>query len=377
MILILFNFILENEWNDLMSKNAYETNLELTEKFRYAHLTSKPTHELNRSEKALEILKCKYNILYYLENYCKIPLPGGGSTELQINDKLRTVALLYQASVPHIFQTSRQSSKTTIEICCGAWYVNFWQNVKIMFFNTKIPENKKNLAEIKKMLLLLPNWMCSFDPKRDPNNVEKFRNGIESEINLMSIDRQDPDATARGNTGALYLDEFGFLKNIHTAYTPLSFIYTNYSRIARKNYVPAPFSITSTPADPLSPEGELFQDLWEKVPEVTYEEIKDLLPHEIFNYVDKLSDFRMAKVYQYWYEYPDRCEKTLYDPENPHNILDLLQDPFVDIKELEKHSASAAEYIKEVRSKCKTKTQLRREVNNMLPIERKLYLVTR
>lgn len=347
-----------------MSNNKiYTFNKDLFEKFKYAHLTKKPEGKLTKEQQALEILKCKYNILYYLENYSMIPLPGGGSTMLEVNDKLRTVALLYQASVIHIFQTSRQSSKTTIQLCCTTWYINFWENVKILFFNTKASDNKKNLLEIKKMIALLPKWMRSFDPKRDPNNVEKFRNGIESEITLMSIDRQSPDATGRGNTGAIYLDEFGFLHNIHIAYTPLSFIYSNYSRISNKNYVPAPYAITSTPADPMTAEGELFQTLWEKAFEVNYDDIKDMLPHEIKKYIETNSDSNIAKVFQFWYEYPDRCEKELYNPENDENILHLLMDPFVDIKELAEYSDKAAEYLKSVRILCKTKTQLRREVN--------------
>lgn len=347
------------------SKNTYELNKNMFEKFQYIHLTKKPEGKLSYEQQALEILKCKYNILYYLENYARIPIPGGGSVQLLLNDKLRTVALLFQSSTPHIFQTSRQSSKTTIQLCCTTWYTNFWENVKTMFFNMKIPDNKKNLSEVKKMIALLPPWMRSFDPKRDPNNVEKFRNGIQSEINLLTIDKQNPDATGRGNTGSVYLDEFGFLKNIHIAYSPISFVYVNYARISRSNYVPAPFSITSTPADPITPEGEMFQTLWERAPEVTYDEIKDLLPHEVYDYVDSLSEYKMAKVYQYWYEYPGRCEKSLFDPNNDDNILHLLEDPFVDLKELEEYSKEAVEYLKEVRSKCKTKTQLRREVNSI------------
>lgn len=346
-------------------KSNYDLNKELFEKFKYVHLEKKPEGKLTKEQQAMEIIKCKYNILYYLENYAMIPLPGGGSTKLEINDKLRAVALLYQASVIHIFQTSRQSSKTTIQLCCASWYINFWENVKILFFNMKASDNKKNLLEIKKMVALMPKWMRSYDPKRDPNNVEKFRNGIQSEIILMSIDKQNPDATGRGNTGAIYLDEFGFLHNIHIAHTPLSFVYSNYARISNNNYVPAPYAITSTPADPMTAEGELFQSLWEKAFEINYSDIKDMLPHEIKKYVEKNSESNIAKVYQFWYEYPDRCEKELYNPENEDNILHLLTDPFVDISELTEYSEKAANYLKAVRILCKTKTQLRREVNSI------------
>lgn len=337
-------------------------NHELFKYFKNFDNAVKPEHTLNKQEQMLEVLKCKYNVLYYINNYLLIPLPGGGSTKLLTNDKLKTVALLYQASVTHMFQTSRQSSKTTIEISCTSWYINFWENTKILFYNRLRSDNKKNLRDIKKIISLLPKWMRTYDPKIHPNNVETLRNGIDSSIELLIIPKDDPDAAGRGNTAGLYLDEFGFLKNIHIAFTPLAFIYSNYSRIARYNYAPAPFAITSTPADPVTPEGYEFMKLWNNATEITYDEIKDMLPHEIYDYVKENTDNLFAKVYQNWYEFPGRCKSELYDPNNPDNILHLLEDPFVDLEELAKYDQNAVDYLKEVRSKCQTKTQLRREV---------------
>lgn len=337
-------------------------NKELFKKFKQFDNQIKPDKILTKEEQILEILKCKYNILYYINNYLRIPLSGGGSTPLLLNDKLRTVALLYQASVTTVFQTARQSSKTTIIIACSSWYINFWENTKVLFYNRQRSDNKKNLRDIKKILSLLPEWMVTYNPKIHPNNVETLRNGIDSSIELAIIPKDDPDAAGRGNTAGLYLDEFGFLKNIHIAYTPLSFVYSNYSRISRSNYAPAPFSITSTPADPVTPEGEMFMNLWNDATEITFEEIKYMLPHEIYEYVNQRTDNLLVKVYQYWYEFPGRCDPKLYDKNNENNILHMLEDPFVNLDELGEYDKNAVAYLKEVRSKCLTKTQLRREV---------------
>lgn len=337
-------------------------NKKLFQKFQYAHLEQKPTVIETQEQQLIEILKCKYNILYYIKNYARFPLPGGSSTKIMLNEKLMTVALLYQASVKHIFQTSRQSSKTTIEIVCTSWYVNFWENVKILFFNKEDRDNKKNLRDVKRVLALLPKWMQTYDPKRDPNNVNSFLNGLSAAIELITINRESPDSTGRGNTAALYLDEFGFLKNIHIAFGQLGYITSTYSRLARRNYGVSPFAITSTPADPSEPEGHLFMEMWFKAFEVTYDDIKDMLPHEIYQYVADNSDDFLAKVFQHWYEFPGRCKRSLYDENNPENILHLLQDPFVDLNELAEYDSNAVEYIRESRSRCKTKTELRREV---------------
>ena len=340
----------------------YNFNKEMFERFKNVHLENKPSNVNTQEEQALEILKCKYNILYYLKHYCKIPLTGGSFTDLLMNDKLMTVALLYQAGAPFIFQTARQSSKTTIILCCTSWYISFYENTKVLFYNMKIPDNKKNLSIVKQIISNLPAWMRTYDPKVHPNNVESFKNGLNSEIFLKTVDRVDPGASGRGLTGIPYFDEFGFIHNIHLAYSAIMFTYSNYSRIARKNYVPAPLAITSTPADPITPEGELFQKKWEEGVEVTFSEIKDLLPHEIYEFCDNLAQGNMCKVYQNWFEYPDRCDPKLYDEENPDNIRHLLLDPFVDIEELKSHSLEAAKYISEVRSYVTSKTKLRQEV---------------
>ena len=109
-----------------------------------------------------------------------------------------------------------------------------------------------------------------------PNNVESFKNGLNSEIFLKTVDRVDPGATGRGhNWQTILFDESGFIRNIHLAYSAIMFTYSNYSRIARKNYVPAPIAITSTPADPITPEGELFMRKWENASEISYHEIEE------------------------------------------------------------------------------------------------------
>ena len=97
-----------------VNSKLYNFNKEMFERFQYVHLEDKPKKVVSKEEQALEILKCKYNILYYLKNYCKIPLTGGSSTDLLMNDKLKTVAFYIEAGAPFIFQTARQSSKTTI-----------------------------------------------------------------------------------------------------------------------------------------------------------------------------------------------------------------------------------------------------------------------
>ena len=97
-----------------------------------------------------------------MHNYCFIPV-AGAYVPILLNEKLMTVALLYEASVPHIFQSSRQSSKTTIELALTAWYENFWENTSSLLLNTLTSTNNKNIAFIKDILKSMPKWILKWN----------------------------------------------------------------------------------------------------------------------------------------------------------------------------------------------------------------------
>jgi len=326
--------------------------------------TPKPTGVLTNEMKENEILKCKYNIIYWLENYCKVQAPGG-YVSILLNDKLKTVALLLQASCITEFQSSRQSSKTTLMLAILAWYFNFWENTSTLTLNLSTSANKKNLSFIKQVLQQQPDWMQMWNPKKDINNVNDICSALNSKIGGIVISKSEPEETGRGFTGALYMDEIAYLKNISVAYGAVTFTYNTYSKIAREIRTPAPFAITTTPADLSSEAGRFFFDLWENAYEISYEEIKDKLPWEIYDYVQEVTEHKgLVKVFQRWYEFPGRVtNKELINPNNPDNIIAMLEDENVDYKVLKEYDLGAATWLQETRTTCNfLKSKLRKDV---------------
>ena len=66
----------------------------------------KPPIVLKKETMELEILKCKYDIVYFAENYVKIPTVGG-IVQFMLNDKIRCTLRLVEAGMLTLFMTSR------------------------------------------------------------------------------------------------------------------------------------------------------------------------------------------------------------------------------------------------------------------------------
>lgn len=177
-------------------------------------------------DEQLEFFKCKYDIVYWLENYCIIQ-GAGAFVRIQLNDSLRTVARLFEASVLTTFVTSRQSSKTTIALACISWYFNFWANVNMQLINLSVSDNNKNMQMIKLICQSMPLFLRTWVPERkgsmDIDNIASKQSTLNSRLKGLTIDKQDPDSTGRGSTSALYYDEVAYLKSIDIAYASITF----------------------------------------------------------------------------------------------------------------------------------------------------------
>ena len=314
----------------------------------------RPKKCVSRESQELEFEKCKYDILYFLENYTIIPAPGA-NIRLLLNDKLRLVARLFEASVPYLFTTSRQSSKTTIVLVCYAWYFNFWNNTAGLLVNLSQPDNKKNIKFIKDIISFLPKYLQVWNPSTNRDDVDNTQeiatpSSSNSKITGIVINDSDPNSTGRGKTGAIYWDEIAYLKGIKEAFAAVSFITNTYAKFAREAGVPAPTSITSTPNEINSPAGEFFYNMWNNSYEMeSTKEIEGLLPWEIYEYFESLN-VQSIRVFQRWYEFPKRISNPhLIDPNNPDNIIHLLDDIDVSVDVIAEYDQKAAKWLSETR----------------------------
>ena len=361
-----------NNPNELDS--LYKVNKALTIKYRALNkiigYKAPPLEEVlkNPEKQKEEFLRCKYDIVYWLENYCYVPI-AGGNIPIMLNDELRTVARLFESSVTFAFMTSRQSSKTLIIISCLAWLFNFFPKVSEMLLNIKTADNKKNMRTFKDIIENMPEFLRTWNPKKnkdDADNVFEKTSSLGCKITGFVVDKTDPDLTARGSTGMAYIDEAAYIKNIKAAYKSMSFSANTYSKFARQTLTPSPTVFTSTPNAINLEEGLFFYNIIINAKEVTYNQIKNMMPWEIYDWF--LSEGVIAfKVVTPWYRFPKRVEKSEnIDPNNPNNLIHLYEDINVNMDLLKEKDAVAWKWLSE------TKKQVMYELS---AIKKDIYLL--
>ena len=342
-----FNFLMYQEVRQETTKNPKAPY--------YAH---------NADIRKQEFLKCKYDILYFAENYVTLPTVSG-RIKFLMSDEIRTFLRLAEASVFATFQTSRQSSKSTSTHVVACWYFNFWQNSKLGLVNTTVDAGKKNLRYIMDINEGLPNWMNTFDltHKKTIDNVTSKLSPTNAELRTAVVDKNSPESSLRGNTFALIIEEIAFLKNISIAYSPISFTYNTYSVIAESTFTPAPFLIVTTPNDVNSNEGAFFFELWESSYLVAYALIKDMLPFEIKEFFESQGISR-TKVFAEWYTFPNRASdpKIFERPDFNEKIKPILDNPEASIQDIFNIDKGLAKWLLKTKNLCKTIKDVKKEI---------------
>ncbi len=311
-------------------KNTKEFNFKMYHDIREYNkiYPDKPTVILSNEDKQREVLRCKYDILYFARNYAIVSTVAG-DFEYETSESIESYLRLFEASVQVLFMTSRQSSKTFSSMVGTVWYFSFWSMSQLTLVNTLVAENKKNIRTTIDVMDKMPDFMqvMKGDNKNILDNVFEKRSAIKSYMSGGVVNRMEPESSLRGKTSALLIDEVAYLNNIEVAYSAMAFIYSTYSVMSKRTHTPAPFSLTSTPADLTSLSGEFWHDMWQEASVIDYNEIKDLLPFEIKDYLLKRG-ITSAKVEQFWFQYPSRAKrKDVYDKEFLDKYQFILMDP--------------------------------------------------
>ena len=327
----------------------------------------KPDLVLTTEEKEKEIIRCKYDILYYCQ-YVEVSTVSG-FLDYDLNDDLRLVLRLFEASVLTYFMSSRQSGKTFTNMVAISWYFSFWSKSNMITLNLDVSSNKKNLREVINIIERLPKYMNTMivDDRVVSNVFEKI-NIIGSQISGLVVDRESNETTGRGRTGFLYLDEVAYIKGITLAHPSLTFIYNTYSNIAQRTYTPAPYVQSSTPSDIMSEPGEFWFTQWNNASVISFASIKDLLPFEIKKYLLK-QNITSVKIEQYWYRFPRRAlnftQEELYSREFEIKYHDLLMDINTPIDQIAHVDEGLANWMAQTRSIIHTQGKLKQEVYSM------------
>lgn len=163
-------------------------------------------------EQEEEIIRCRKDYIYFIENYVQIVTQDQGRIKMKLYDIQKKVLDTYHTQNRCVIRASRQTGKTTTSVAYMLWYILFAPSTHEKF--VAILANKESTAfeilhKLKTAYLNLPIWL---QQGIQPGGWNK------SSIHLENNSRVQAASTAssgiRGYTiSLLFLDEFAHVPN--------------------------------------------------------------------------------------------------------------------------------------------------------------------
>lgn len=106
-----------------------------------------------------EWLKCKLDILYFADNYCKLLTPDGVQKRIKLRKYQRKMLRIYAAKKYVIVLTGRQIGKTTTTAIFLAWCAIFHKEMNIAVLGDRRDTSMENLNKTKAIIASLPFFL--------------------------------------------------------------------------------------------------------------------------------------------------------------------------------------------------------------------------
>ena len=207
-----------------------------------------------------EMIKCKNDIIYFIENYCKIPTPGG-SEVMQLYEPQKTAIKTMVNDHYIVTLKSRQVGMSCLSQCYCTWCNTFFENVVTGILSRSGDEASDFNRKVTNMIDELPEWMR---PKYVKRTEQTFilENGCQSFS--TGVNPAKPSSVFRGKSlSNLIIDEAAFIAGITDAFTSCGPSLVKAQKSARECGNPYATFIISTP-NKTSGMGKFYYDMWRK-----------------------------------------------------------------------------------------------------------------
>ena len=207
-----------------------------------------------------EMIKCKEDITYFIEHYCKIPTPGG-SEVMKLYVPQRTAINTMVNDHYIVTLKSRQVGMSCLSQCYCTWCNTFFENVVTGILSRSGDEASDFNRKVTNMIDELPDWMR---PKYVKRTEQTFilENGCQSFS--TGVNPANPSSVFRGKSlSNLIIDEAAFIAGITDAFTSCGPSLVKAQKSARECGNPYATFIISTP-NKTSGMGKFYYDMWRK-----------------------------------------------------------------------------------------------------------------
>jgi len=289
--------------------------------------------QLVSNNNAIEYLKCRKSVFYFIYNYVKLSQVGGA---LQMNPSLmhpKMIETVKSTLVYHrcMLMATRQLGKSSVAAMMLEWVANFFPGTQIVIINMNKSAAQENLNKVKFIHRHLPSFLKT--GMKDNGNYKtylEYENGSVIKTFFYST-TSSPDVMARSLTApVLYMDEVGFINGIADAYGSAMPVLSKAREQAIENGYPYFTLITSTP-NGTAGTGKWFHEMWnnslasEQIfkPDSTFEDCSDSL-------IENPSHNSFIRIRYHWSEirsqewYQQQCRELNFDKRKINQELDLL-----------------------------------------------------
>ena len=251
--------------------------------------------KLTNAQKIAIFKECSINVWYYMREVVRIPVDGNPEgARYKLN--LGNLALSYIKSKNRNQFTilPRQFGKTMGEIIFDTWIMLFAAtNTNIIYSNKERKDSVKNLKSFKDIKESLPQWLTGFISSKDDKDNEEYklvanRNNTLKAISAANSDEQ-ADKLGRGmTTSNIYFDEFAFLARNKIIFLAARPAWVTAADNARKNGTPYGITITTTPNNVDTKQGEYAKLFMDKTAPWIFE-CYDMTDKQLDDYLEKNS----------------------------------------------------------------------------------------
>jgi hypothetical protein len=171
----------------------------------YSHLTTQ--------EKAIEYIRCKNNIFYFIFNYVYIPEIGGSLKYAPeyMHSKIKRVVRSAIRFDKVMFMATRQLGKSSTAAIIIEYMMNFYPKNRAIIINMKKGAAIENLSKIKFVHEMLPDFLKPGVTNRDLADRKtylEYENGSRVDT-FYPAANSGPEQIARSLTSPiLYIDMF-------------------------------------------------------------------------------------------------------------------------------------------------------------------------
>jgi len=218
---------------------------------------SSSTHNVNITK---ELIRCKVNPNYFIENYVRIEEPG---STIQIKPYKKQKEFVKSLMNDHYVITlkSRQIGISTITQAFAVYITTFYSNITVGIISRDRDESTDFARKCRIIYDDLPQWMKLKYIKKTEQTYE-----LENHSRIISstVNQANPTSVFRGKTITfLIIDEAAFVRNIQIAFTGIAPAVIKAHQVAREKNIPHGIAILSTPNKTYGI-GQWFYDTWTK-----------------------------------------------------------------------------------------------------------------